>query len=240
MNADPDRVDEFAEVYRSQGLTVSERGAMAELVLASANRRLRNDAKADLSAVRPLLPSIAAEFPWEYCFWHGRSENEYPLGAWLSAIGDWASVNTRAVDSAEVLKARAGPLDSALPAAPETPPYFYPVVPEPVRYGAGMATRIGRDNFRGETLLLDSGEVVQFRNGYTLLINSSLDAFRESLILMGEAMEGRDIDRTPIPQLESDAKLLERRMRGVDPRGWARSVGTCWPFVVEEMGYGLI
>ena len=124
---------------------------------------------------------------------------------------------------------------------PETPPYFYPCVPERVAHGAGTALRIGRDNFEGETLLLDSGDVVQFQCGNTKLINTSLDAFHESLILMAEALMARDkrLDTATSAELAKEAKALERKMRRVDPKAWELDVGTCWPFTVEEMGYGI-
>jgi hypothetical protein len=69
---------------------------------------------------------------------------------------------------------------------PETRPYFIPCAPERVPHGDSTALRIGRDMFEGETLLLDSGEVVQHQSGNTKLINTSLEAFREPLFLMGE------------------------------------------------------
>ena len=55
---------------------------------------------------------------------------------------------------------------------------------------------------------------------------------------MGAVLEGRDIDKTPIPELEREAKVLERQMRNIDPVAW--TTGTLWGLIVEEMGYGML
>lgn len=83
VNGDAARLDEFIECYESEPLSPVQRGAMAGLVLASANERLEADRAADLDAVVRLLPRLAADADWEYTYWRGLDGAAFPLADWL-------------------------------------------------------------------------------------------------------------------------------------------------------------
>lgn len=81
-NSDGERLEEFVEEYR-QARGRIERSALAELVLASADERLRLVAGADLRDVEALLPAIAEDAAWELQYWRGLEGDHFPLALWL-------------------------------------------------------------------------------------------------------------------------------------------------------------
>jgi hypothetical protein len=83
VNGDAARLDEFVAFYESQPLSSVQRGAMASLVLASANERLQADLAADLDVVARLLSRLAADAEWEYDYWRGLDGAAFPLADWL-------------------------------------------------------------------------------------------------------------------------------------------------------------
>ena len=112
---------------------------------------------------------------------------------------------------------------------PETPPYFAPCSPERVTYGGGTALRVGQDDGEGEFLWLSSGRVVFHASGETIVVNSSLEQFRESLLLIAEAQSAV---RQQDPNRE-DVLRLERALRRVDSMVWD-TPGAAWRSIVEE------
>jgi hypothetical protein len=107
---------------------------------------------------------------------------------------------------------------------PETRDLFYPSEPEPVDGG----TRIGRD-LEAEMLLLDSGKVVaRLPDGPEYLVNTSLERFRLSLEVVGNARErwatgsGAEIDE------------LKDALRRTDPEALA-DAHSYWAAIVEQI-----
>ncbi|WP_028066432.1 SUKH-4 family immunity protein [Solirubrobacter soli] len=72
---------------------------------------------------------------------------------------------------------------------------FFACEPEVVPYGAGTATRIGRD-LEADILVLEDGAVVARLEDREWVVNSSVDQYRRSL-----AAYGRDV---PIAALEAE------------------------------------
>lgn len=73
----------FTQIYEAEPLTPVERGAVAALLLASANERLITNARADLQVLAQLLPRIAADAEWELDYWRRVDTGAFPLAAWL-------------------------------------------------------------------------------------------------------------------------------------------------------------
>jgi len=118
---------------------------------------------------------------------------------------------------------------------PTTRDLFYPSDPEPVDHEGSTATRIGRD-LEADILLLDSGRVVaRLEDGPEYLINTSLERYRESLTVVGEARDAfaaqADDDATD-PQVDE----LKARLRGIDPEALA-DPNSYWASVLEQIEF---
>lgn len=88
-NASSGRLEEFVTLYAVTPGDV-ERRALAELVLASADQRLRIDSSADLHALVLHLPAIARDVPWDLAYWGRLDGDDFPLAAWLRDRSDIA------------------------------------------------------------------------------------------------------------------------------------------------------
>jgi hypothetical protein len=111
---------------------------------------------------------------------------------------------------------------------PDVRPYFVACAHEQLHHEGEVAVRIGRGDPDGEILLLASGEVVDYRYGHTQLMNSSLEAFGASLLLMRSALQERDafVAGSTSLEVEAAARELGHKLRRVDPMAWDTPGGT--------------
>jgi len=118
---------------------------------------------------------------------------------------------------------------------PTTRDLFYPSEPEPVDHGDSPATRIGRD-LEADILLLDSGRIVaRLDDGPGYLINTSLERYRESLTVVGEA---RDAFAAQDDDEATDAQVgeLKAELRRIDPEALA-DPSSYWASVLEQIEF---
>jgi SUKH-4 immunity protein of toxin-antitoxin system len=111
---------------------------------------------------------------------------------------------------------------------PTTRDLFYPSEPEP----RGTATRIGKD-LEADILLLDSGQVVaRLQDGPEYLINTTVERYRESLEVVGEAR-----DRFAAAE-ETDAEVeqLGDELRRIDPDALADPT-SYWASILEQIEF---
>jgi hypothetical protein len=98
--------------------------------------------------------------------------------------------------------------------------------------GDETAVRIGHGGGSGyEILVLDSGAVVGRLYDYVCPLNSSLEQYRQSLVLIGEALAPGYLDE------EENYRALEHALRRVDPMVWDTPGGCHWDAVMEEISY---
>jgi hypothetical protein len=84
VNADGERLDEFADYLETGDLAPTQVFDMVELLLASANERLIDDPSADLQVVRYALRGHPTAGAVHYDYWAALDDpKEFPLGAWL-------------------------------------------------------------------------------------------------------------------------------------------------------------
>src|SRR3954451_18168063 len=118
---------------------------------------------------------------------------------------------------------------------PTTRDFFYPCDPEPVDDGAHAATRIGRD-LEADILRLDSGRVVaRLDEDHEYLINTSLERYRESLIVVGRARDElaqQDADETTDAQVDA----LKAELLRIDPEALADG-SSYWASILEQIEF---
>ena len=111
---------------------------------------------------------------------------------------------------------------------PETRDLFYPCDPEPV----GSATRIGRD-LEADILLLDSGRVVaSLEGGPEYPINTSLEQYRDSLNVVGEARDRfaeQDEDDAQVDELKAELRRIDQEALA-DPNSY-------WASILEQIEF---
>ena len=84
INADPERLEEFAALFESEELSSTERYEVSDLVLASANERLLIDPSDDLAIVERLLGALEEVAELHVSYWRRLEDpEEFPLGHWL-------------------------------------------------------------------------------------------------------------------------------------------------------------
>ena len=111
---------------------------------------------------------------------------------------------------------------------PETRDLFYPSEPEPVDGG----TRIGRD-LEADVLVLDSGQVVaRLEDGPDYVVNSSLEQFRRSLELVGNARDKWAMD--PDAEVDGEVAELNDELRGIDQDAFA-DPNSYWGAIMEQI-----
>ena len=111
---------------------------------------------------------------------------------------------------------------------PETRDLFYPSEPEPL----DGATRIGKD-LEADILVLDSGQVVaRLEDGPEYAVNTSLEQFRRSLELVGNARDKWAMD----PDADTDAEVAELNdeLRRIDPDAFA-DPDSYWAAIIEQI-----
>jgi len=84
VNANPERLEEFVAFLEAQDLAPTQVFDMLELILASANERLVDDASADLPGLRAVLDHYPDAAKVHYDYWAGLDDStEFPLSVWL-------------------------------------------------------------------------------------------------------------------------------------------------------------
>lgn len=84
VNADAERLDEFAAYLTTPELAPTQVFDMVELLLASANERLIDDPSANVQVVRDALRGHPGAAVVHYDYWTALDDpEEFPLGAWL-------------------------------------------------------------------------------------------------------------------------------------------------------------
>jgi hypothetical protein len=116
-------------------------------------------------------------------------------------------------------------------ALPTTRDLFYPCEPEPV----GTATRIGRD-LEADILLLDSGWIVaRLEDGPEYLINTSLERYRESLTVIGQARD-KFAEQDDDDPMDAQVDRLKAEMRRIDPEALA-DPRSYWASILEQIEF---
>jgi hypothetical protein len=119
---------------------------------------------------------------------------------------------------------------------PEVANFFTACTPIQVVLEDQTALLIGHDKpvyTVYEILLLDSGQVVGRQRGrHVHRFNSSLEQYRQSLVLIADALAPGYLDE------EENYRALEHALRRVDPMVWDTPGGCYWDGIMEEVSYG--
>lgn len=119
-----------------------------------------------------------------------------------------------------------------MPELPEVPRFFAACPRERVSLGDQSAVRIGHDGLGYEILVLGCGRVVGHRYDDVDLFNSSLEQYRQSLLLIEAALA----DPSHLDD-EQNYRVLEHALRRVDPIAWDTPGGCYWTGIMEEISY---
>lgn len=116
----------------------------------------------------------------------------------------------------------------------ETRDLFYPQTPSATLYAGKSARIIGRD-LEAEILVASTGSVIaRLSDDETFLINSTLDAYAESLRLVGEFRDA--IVAGTVEGGDTEVDALEGLLSGLDPEAW-NAADSYWPGVVEQIRF---
>jgi hypothetical protein len=89
VNADAERLEEFATFLQTQALQPTQIFDLVGLVFASANERLLGDACADVSVILEVIRADPGAAAVHYYYWAQLADvNEFPLGSWLRTKGE--------------------------------------------------------------------------------------------------------------------------------------------------------
>ncbi|MDO5285798.1 MAG: SUKH-4 family immunity protein [Actinomycetia bacterium] len=112
---------------------------------------------------------------------------------------------------------------------PQTRDLFFPLPPSR-HHGTGWV--LGSD-LGALIIRLDAGPVVAVRDDGTVLVNSSLDQYVESLRLVGELRDHLQSE----PDDDESIEVCERALTSLD--GPAYRQGEYWALVIEQIRDGL-
>ncbi len=83
-NADGNRLDEFVRFFRQEELQPTQRFELADLILATANGRLREGHSVEVTPLKILAHEYAQAFSHHVEYWSGlEDEGEFPLSGIL-------------------------------------------------------------------------------------------------------------------------------------------------------------